>query len=283
MKKLLLSWLIPLLIASGLFLVTRPVLAQIVEAQEMGLSEYLATASVPVGEETLDGFRRVYYVYNGQKNYISPTGSNCFNPVSTGKYVVYLKYINGTPQVFLYDILTNFEIKLSYTESNNAPYVSREGNVVWEGWIPSTSSGQVDGLWQIYLFDGKSVTQLTSGDLAIGPFIEGDFVSFARRDITGGWKSSLYSMKTKSEKDITVGNKTQYTKLRGGKITFELPGKGSEEFTLTAEDLFTLDLAPLSSTESANLIQDNPSIVTVEEILQELEITSSTSSGEINQ
>lgn len=275
--KLIRSWLLPLLVAIGLFFVTRPAFAQIVEPKDISLSEYLLTGNIAVGEETVDGYRQVYYQYQGNNNYITGGGSNSHSPVSNGQYIVYLKDINGAPQVFFYNILTNSEIKLSSTESNNAPYVSKEGNVVWEGWVDEVKK------WQVFLFDGKSVTQLTNGDLAINPYIEGDMVVYARRDIAGEWKSTLYSMRSKSEKDITVGNKTQYTKLRGGRIVFELPGKTGEEFTLTAQDLFTLDLAPLSSTESANLVQDTPSTVTVDDVLQELEaVPVATEAGSMN-
>jgi len=267
------SWLLPILIAAGLFFITKPFVMRLAEAQNADLSDYLNINNIDIGEETVDGNRQVYYLYQGEKHFITNGGQNSHSPVTNGEYVVYLKDINGAPQVYLFDVLTNNEIKLSSSESNNSPYVSKEGNVVWEGWVNENNK------WQVFLFDGKSVKEITNGDLSINPYIEGDMITYARRDITGEWKSSIYSMKTQKEKDIAVGNKTQYTKLKDGKIIFALPGVSEEEFNLTAEDLFTLDLAPLTSTESGNLQKDLPLTVSVDEIFQELQIPQASESA----
>ena len=256
MVKIIQVWILPLIISTLLFVVVRPALAQIAE-QQSSLSDYLTSSDVIVGEETIDGYRQVYYEYQGQKTFITGGGLNNHDPVTAGKYIAYLKNIEGAAQIFLYNILSGTTIQLTNTGVANSPRVSKEGNVVWEGWVDENQK------WQIFSFDGTSVRQITTGDLSINPSIEGDKVVYARRDLAGLWRGSIYSLFAKEEKDITLGNKTQFTKLKNGKIVFTLPGEAEEEFPLLAEDLFLLDLAPLATS-------DAPSTVSEADILQEL-------------
>jgi hypothetical protein len=99
----------------------------------------------------------------------------------------------------------------------------------------------------------------------MNPEIAGDYISYGRQDITGTWRGVVYSISRGKAKDITTGLASQKPEIRKGKII--LKGDGEEEFPLTAEDLFLLDLQPLSS--------DEPETVTQEEIREELTATPS--------
>jgi len=127
------------------------------------------------------------------------------------------------------------------------------------------------------------ITQLTSGDTSVNPGIEGDYIIYARKDITGTWRSAVYSVSKNRAVDVTTGIASKYPKVRNGKII--LGGQGSEkEFGLNADDLFILDLIPLTTTESAGTKEDQatesaevdneiPETVTEDDIFEELNAT----------
>ncbi len=278
-------WLLPMFISAGLFLVLRPTLAQIVEGEQTSLTEYLLTNNVEIGQEIVSGFVRIYYLYNGQKIYISDTGQNSKQPYTMGKYIVWITEIGDAPgQVFLYDILSGTKTQITFSGTNGNAKVSKEGNVVWEGQNPSADSVGNEG-WQVYLFDGNKIRQLTVGDISFNPVVDGDFVSFTRRDITDTYRSVVYSINRNESREVTSGISSKYVKVRNGKIF--LGEMGREEFALTVDDLFLLNLVPLRATDSAAteqvtptpaVVPDEPEIVTEQDILKELDATPS---GEI--
>ena len=263
MKSLILkfkakSWIVPIIVSIGLFVMIRPALAQL-ENPQQSLNDFLAEGNVEVGIEVVGGFSRVFYEYDGVRKYISQEGQNSKQVITNSKYVVWVSQENDQPgQIYLYDILSGSAIQITYLGTNSNPKVTEDGKVVWEGWVPDEEGGK----WQVFFFDGTKVAQLTSGDISINPDIEGDNVVYARRDVSGTWRSVIYSVSKNEAKEIATGISSKHPKVKNGKI---LLADGSEEFPLTVEDLFVLDLAPLTV----------PSKVTAEDVAQELEATPS--------
>lgn len=253
MKNLFTIWLAPLLISVGLFFIARPTLAQLIPEQQQTLADYLKTNDLEVGYENKDGHTQVYHVYNNQKFFISNEGLNSYMPSSKGEYVVYVSDIEGAGQIFLNNIVAGTNIQLTYSGTNLDPKVSKNGWVVWEGWVSEKER------WQVFLFDGKSVSQLTAGDLSMNPDIEGDFVVYGRRDISGGWRAVVYSKRQDKRIDVVTGEDAREPKLKNGKIILTR----GDKFQLTVEDLFTLNLAPL--------VIEQPQTVSEQDILNELE------------
>jgi hypothetical protein len=259
MKKLIKSWLIPLVIAGLLFIAVRPTLAQLSE-REATLIDYLVTNNVEVLEETVGGHSQIYYVFEGRNTFVSEKELNSRHADSKGEYIVWASDINGAGQIFVYHIPTKYITQLTSSSTNLEPKVSRDGNVAWKKWV--------EGYWQIFLFDGKSVIQLTFGDPSINVGIEEDNIIYARRDIAGTWRAVVYSISRNETQDITTGTAAKHPALENGKIVLGRVGDSrGEEFPLTVEDLFLLDLPPLSS--------DEPETVTQEEIREELTATPS--------
>ena len=254
--KIIKSWLLPFVIALGVFLISRPVIAQVL-TQEEQLQELLASSSVVVDSEVGDnGFRQIYYQVNNNKTFITNTNYTNADPILDGEYVVWTSQKGSTWQIFLHHIPTNQTTQLTHSGNNVNPIIDN-GNIVWEGW-------QSEG-WQIFLFDGKSVQQLTFGDISMNADIKGDYIAYARRDVTQTWRAVVYSISRGEGKDVTVGTKAKHPKVRDGKIILT-----DEPFPLTIEDLFLLDLPPLT-TEA----ETKPEVVTEEEIIEELEATPS--------
>lgn len=267
--KFIKLWLIPILLSIGIFALVRPTLAQLGELQ-LGLADYLLSGNVLVGSEVGNsGFPQIYYEWDGQKNFITDNNYSNEAPNSEGEYITWMSQINGVWQIYLYNLISGNTVQLTNSGNNANPKVGG-GKVVWEGWVNDEEGGK----WQIYFFDGMRVEQLTSGDLSLNPEINGDFVTYSRKDITGTYRSVIYSIGRKVAKEINTGISAKYPNVRNGKI---LLSNGKEDFPLTAEDLFTLDLAPLSATDSAALtaIADSANTVTLDDIAQELSASAS--------
>lgn len=276
--KLLKSWSIPLVISIALFLGLRPVFAQII------MPESESNDTLFIGSEIeKNGVMQVYFIKDDVRYYITDKSYTSETPEHAGDYIVWMgQAIEGAWQVFLYHIPTAQTTQITSSGNNQNPRVSDTGQVVWEGWVSDK--------WQVFFFDGIRTTQLTSGDISVNPEIEGDYISFGRKDITGTWRSVIYSISKGRSVDVKTGIASKYPKIKNGKI-FLGEGGSEKEFDLTVEDLFILDLTPLTatgsgeilldeipvgSTESAEAVSVNiPETVTFEEIIQELEATES--------
>lgn len=232
MNKYIKTWLFPLLIAAVLFAVVRPALAQTVPGG--GLSEYLASGSVEVGTEDIEGYQQIYYLYQDKKTFITQGSVNSTLPDSHGDYIVYRKSINGLDQIFLYDILADSTVQLTMTGNNTNPRVD-EGKVVWEGWDGET--------WQIFYFNGESTKQITDGVTSVNPDIDGGNIVYARRDASG-WRTVLLMTSNNKTYDVQVGDEAKYPRIKNGKIFLGDP-TSQKEFPLTPNDLERLGLPGL--------------------------------------
>lgn len=253
------SWLIPLIVGSLLFLIARPVFAEIIE-REANLAQYITASDVEVGVEAIDGFSQVYYLFNGEKKFISKRGSTNRQPYPKGEYITYVRDINGAGQIFLYHLTTESTTQLTQASTNLLPKVSRDGRLIWQRWVGDR--------WQIFLFDSTSVSQISEGDTSFSPEISRNYVVYTTQDVAGTYKAILYSIDTEKSVDIAVGSQAKRAKIRNGKIFLTEEGVESE-FSLRPEDLLLLDLEPLSKTDSSELVP--PENVTPEEIKKELE------------
>lgn len=236
--KILNTWVVPVMVGLGLFLVIRPALAQTVDTTYPGT----------VGVESVDGYSQVYYEEGGSKKFITSGNINSKMPVLGGKYIAYVTDINGLGQVFLYDLTADVRTQLTFIGNNLNPKVDDKGRVVWEGWQgPNTT-------WQIFFFDGKSIRQLTTGDTSLNPDISGDYISYGRRDITDTWRAVVYSISDNKSVDVITGENARNPKIKNGDIYLAAGSLVEEKFSLTVDDLFLLNFTPISdSTESANI------------------------------
>jgi len=259
--KLFRAWLIPVLVSLAIFAVVRPTFAQIVE-REVSLSEYLLDSSVSVGDDIGEnGVRQVFYVYQGNKTFVTNTPYPNASPVTEKEYMAWMGQVDGSNwHIFIHHIPSGATTRLTNVGNNVNP-ILKDRKVAWEGWV--------DDSWQIYLYDGASVFQLTSGDSSLNPDIEGDNIIYARRDVAGVWRAVLYSILEKKALEVSFGENTKHPRLSGGDIIL---GDGGERFPLKAEDFFILDLISLET--------DDPKVVTEEEVLAEFEEPPATEEGE---
>jgi|SRR3989344_451696 len=202
-----------------------------------------------VGLENHNGFTTVYLQSGEAKEFISKEGYNFNNPRVKGDYVVWAKEVGGVWQIERYHIPTKTTIQLTYERNNLSPSVSADGRVVWESFV--------DDSWQIFYFDTLKIERITDTGVSINADVENEYIVFAQKEEIGEWAAKIYSVAERATKDIAVGTEYQNPVLLDKAITFD-----GETFPLNVDDLFTLDLVPLTS---------NIQPVTIEDIEAEIE------------
>lgn len=246
-------WILPFVFASAIFFIAKPIIAQTLTEEER-MIELLHSGEVitesQVGE---NGFSQIYYLIDDNKRFITDTNYTNTDPFISGEYITWMGQTGSNWQIFFHHVPTNTTTQLTFSGNNVNPKID-SGNLVWEGWK--------DNAWQIFFFDGKSIKQLTSGRGALNVGIDDDIIFYASRD-GASWKATIYSIVRDEKRDVSVGPTAKNPKVIGEKIYLT-----EEEFPLLVEDFFLLDLPPLSSS-------DSPEIVTEEEIIEELEATPS--------
>jgi hypothetical protein len=140
------------------------------------LEKYLQDVQLVPHNEAVNGYQQVYYLFEGQKIFVTSDNLNHTNPISKGRYIVWIGSSNDTTsQVYLYDVLTNTTLQLSGLSTNRAP--DMDGNrVVWEQWINDN--------WQVMYYDGLQVVQVSSGSTSFRPRILGDQIMYVTYDST---------------------------------------------------------------------------------------------------
>lgn len=253
-NRIVKSWGLPLIIASALFLIVKPVLAQVAGTP----------SGVTVGKVSdTEGFSQIYYESDGGREIITNGRFTSASPVTQNGLIVWVSQINGLWQVFSYAVSAKSTTQLTFTGNNVNPGVDEKGRIVWEGWDGAT--------WQVFFFDGKSVRQLTTGDTTLNPDLSGDYISYGRRGANGTWRAVIYSIKDDKSIDVTLGENAGNPKIKNGDIYLGMGSENEEKFPLSVSDLFLLNLTPLTATDSASLTASssgNP-------ILDELSATAS--------
>lgn len=251
------SWLIPVVIAGLLFIVVRPIFAQALEVPVQPLGE------IEVDSEVVGGYHQVFYLADGEKIFITEGNLNATSPVINGEYIAYRKNTGaGVDGIFLHHIPGATTIQLSVSGNNANPVIDESGRVVWEG--------RTDGAWQVFLFDGVSVRQLSNGFMAVNPDIEGDNIVYAGRDAAGTWQSVGYSILRNKLVQISTGVTSKHPKLVDGEVYLGSVGDVlGEQFPLNVDDLFLLgfDEPP---PQAAGVATESAKTVTVEEMIEEL-------------
>jgi hypothetical protein len=258
-KRLLLVFVLPLGASMGLFFLVHPTFAQLLSDKER-LAQFVATKALSVGAEKKENdYSQIYYVFEDKKNFLTSDNYPHGAPYTEGENIVWMEQIDGSWQIFYFNVLTGSTIQLTNSGNNVNPKVSN-GNVVWEGWVPSMVPGQ-GGNWQLFVYDGKVIRQFTQGDLATHPDIEGDYIVYARKNEGGLWRSEAYSIKENKTIDIDSGNTTEYPHLINGDIFVGPPVEAQTKYPLKVQDLFLVDLISLPA---------NAQTVTPESIQAEL-------------
>lgn len=244
LKKIAKLWLFPILLAISLFAITRPITAQI--AENADLATYLANNNIEVGAEPNGSeYPQIYYLYNNVKTFI--TNSNYTNgaPDAQGEWITWMSEIDGTWQIFLHNILSQTTVQLTRWGNNVNPKVSK-GNVAWEGWVQSPTDSNYDN-WQIFVYGEDTIRQITQESASIHPDIEGDYVAFSQKTEAETWNIRGYSINENKVADIDVNITGNHVEIKNNFVYYGKTSSDSHKFPLSLEELFMLDLPPLTN------------------------------------
>jgi hypothetical protein len=171
------------------------------------LEQYLQDVQLIPHSEAVENYQQVYYLFGKQKVFVTSDNMNHTNPISSGRYIVWLGSSNDvTSQVYLYDVLTNTTLQLSGLSTNTYP--DMDGNhVVWQQWV--------DNGWQVMYYDGLQVIQISSGASSFRPRILGDmivYVTYDANDVNHApWHIIQYDTLTGQSSLVSATDKTTQT------------------------------------------------------------------------
>jgi beta propeller repeat protein len=238
-KGILFVLVLPVFAAILILIVAAPAMAQLGD-QRTRLLTYVLSNDLDAGiEADEEGYGQVYFVFEGDKFIITDSRTSKGGVQVNHEDVVWIEQVDGLWQIFRYNIATNTTTQFTFSGNNVNPKVSG-GKVVWEGI-------RQNGNWQIYVYDGTILGPITSGDMAANPQIDGDYIVFARKDINNQWKSQIYKFSQRKTLDIAIGIENRNPDIEGGEIFLGIKNFNRRRFPLNVDDLFLLDLPPLST------------------------------------
>lgn len=166
------------------------------------------------------------YVYDAKLQRIVKETAN-YNPAISGNKIVWVDSRNGSNDVYLYDLSTNTERRITSLASNYR-YDSdiSEDKIVWYEYR--------DGIYDIYLYDLSTSTErrITDGQgSAFNPAISGENMVWVDSR-TGSYDVYLYDLTTNTGRRITTSTASQYAwypAISGNKIVwFQTDSGGSD-------------------------------------------------------
>jgi len=186
-KRQLSVWALPLIVSGGVLFGFTAITQADTPPSTSELAKYLETDQLQVSVESVDGYQQVYYLYEGNKIFLTGAKFNHTDPVADGSTVVWQGTPNGASQIFVFDVLTEALVQLTSAGTNQKPSVS--GNlVIWETWVNEH--------WGISYYDGQFVRSLTDGTkTAVRPISDGKKIIFTEEQATD-WRTFSYDVAT---------------------------------------------------------------------------------------
>lgn len=247
-----LRYLAPPAIALLGFLLVRPVFADLT-LSDIELVVSLAEGKVAVGAEAGENdMSQIYYEYSNNKKFITKNNFPSASPVIEAENIVWMSQIDGVWQIFLYNIMTDQSSQLTFAGNNVNPKMD-DGKVVWE-------CGS-EGVWQVCLYDGVGVSQITNGDMSVGPDIDNGYLVYSRKDSAENWRIEGYWIQAKESALIYEGDGAHQTRLKENKIYIGVAGVDERRHTKFIDKIFAEKFDPETSVGGE---------VTLEDVLREI-------------
>lgn len=179
------------------------------------LTEYLQNNSLSVGSDVINGYQQIYYLYNDERVFVTDDAFNHTNPSSGHEFIAWVQSIDGTAQIFAYNVLTKASMQVSNYGTNQSPAVDTTG-IVWEKWMGDQ--------WQLFYYDGTSIRQLTSGYTSVRPKIKDNQITYVQQLAPNDWQVIAYDLSTDQSQIIKTGNGTvAWPHFKGAEIITSYP------------------------------------------------------------
>lgn len=195
----LISWVVPLLLAIiVLFGIHSRVIAAPAPPTASELALYLETHTLDVGVHESDGYQQLFYTYKGEEIALTASQYNHTNPTASGQNIAWEGSVNGSGQIFIYDVVSEVLTQITASGNNESPYLNR-GIVTWQSW---------DGAeWQIQYYDGYRVTQITdSTTSSVYASSDGQQIIYAQQLEPNRWRAQSYDIASRETTVIREGD-----------------------------------------------------------------------------
>lgn len=210
------NWLLPIVISGGLVAGISGFASAGTPPTVSELASYLESNELVVGAETAGEYEQIYYVYEGNKIFLTGANYSHRNPVSSGSTIVWQGQINGAGQIYAFDILTEMLVQVTSVGTNQNPSI-KDNIIMWETWTGDR--------WAVSYYDGTFVRQLTNGtSSAVRPRTDGQSIIYAEQS-TDGWRTVSYNITTQAFSVIKEGDEasTAYPSFdETGRITSDI-------------------------------------------------------------
>lgn len=190
------------------------------------------------------GFGQIRLTTNEGPRVLTDSRHPKIAPLSWRDQIFWLGQPGSTWQVYTYSTTTNQTTQLT-NQGNQANLVVATDFVAWEG--------QVNGVWQIFVFDGWRVNQITTRQSPSSDLVaSGNQLAFVQRDLELGAMVMLYDHNQQSLTQITPDFVGLHPEFVGGKIRWATPTEfGSTFFD---RDLATGEIVASESVAELNLL-----------------------------
>lgn len=192
------SWVLPALVAVIVVFGLHPGVKADPAPTTDELTTYLGSHNLSLGTDLVNGYQQVYYTYNGRQVYITTASYNHAYATASGAYVTWEGVYGDGGQIYMYNVLTKSEIRLSDRGTNSQPSIYKN-TVVWRVW---------DGhYWQIDYYDGMTVRRITEGsNSAVRPSINGQKIIYAQQVAVNDWQAQAYDIASRQIITIRRGD-----------------------------------------------------------------------------
>lgn len=214
-KRQLSAWALPLIVSGCVVFGFTAITQADTPPSSSELAKYLESNQLEVAVESVEGYQQIYYLYEGKKIFLTGAKYNHTDPAANGSTVVWQGTVNGTNQIFAFNVLTEALVQLTSAGTNQNPSVS--GNLVtWETWVNER--------WGISYYDGQIVRVLTDGTkTAVRPISDGKKIIFSEEQETD-WRTFSYDVAANKYSLIRQGDEqsTAYPAIQSdGSVTTE--------------------------------------------------------------
>lgn len=182
------------------------------------LKNYLKESQLQVGVAVNGQHQQAYYLFEGQKIFVTEGASNITWARASGNFIVWVEtpYQSNDNLVYLYDVFSKTKTQLTFYGSSLRPVLDG-GRVVWED-----HNGEKPA---VMYYKGSSTTKLTEGSYpSVRPAIHGNKIAYAQELGSENWQVILYDLDTKQSEVFSSGKSSgAWPRFEGDNLLVDNP------------------------------------------------------------
>lgn len=126
------------------------------------------------------------------------------------------RLVGSKHQIFFVDNVTGEKAQLTYS-GNNVNLKTSGKYAAWEG--------QVDGVWQIFFFDGVEIHRITTGDKPSQDLeLKDHYIAYSQKTPENTWKVYLYDILGQETYELTPDSTGRNPVITNGSISWDFGG-----------------------------------------------------------